>query len=154
MSDRLTLTLWEPTKAHQSLQQAWRHIKAMLMAGHRLVLEVRPEKRSDAQNRILHSRIGDIARQVQWMGKTRDPDTWKRLLTAAWLRARGESVEILPAIDGHGADVVFRHTSKLTRTECAELSDYIMAWGDEQGVEWRQASLGREWAGLMEEGWA
>lgn len=41
--------------------------------------------------------------------------------------------------------------SKLTRAECVELSDYIMAWGDEQGVEWRPASLGREWAGLMEE---
>jgi (p)ppGpp synthase/HD superfamily hydrolase len=29
--------------------------------------------------------LGDIARQVDWAGKKRDTDTWKRLLTAAWL---------------------------------------------------------------------
>ena len=64
----------------------------------------------------------------------RDVDTWKRLLTAGWLRARGESVEILPAIDGHGVDVVFRRTSNLTIKECAELIEYVHAWGAEQGV--------------------
>ncbi len=125
-----------------------RWCRAMLLAGHRLVVEARQETRSDAQNRLLHSRIGDIARQVQWAGGKRDPDTWKRLLTAAWLRTRGEPVEFLPALDGHGVDIVFRHTSKLTRAECVELSDYIMAWGDDKGVQWRPASLGREWAGL------
>jgi hypothetical protein len=151
MSDHQTLVLGTVQQAAQQLPQVWAWIKAMLMAGHRLVLEVRQETRSHAQNRLLHSRIGDIARQVEWCGKKRDIDTWKRLLTAAWLRSRGESVELLPAIDGHGVDVVFRHTSKLTRAECAELSEYILAWGDERGVEWRPASLGPEWAGLMEE---
>ena len=63
---------------------------------------------------------------------------------AAWLRARGESVEILPALDGHGVDVVFRHTSELTVAECVELSDFILAWGDEHGVQWCRASLGRD----------
>lgn len=151
MSERRSLVLVAPQQAAQQLPEVWAWIKAMLVAGHRLVLEVRQETRSDAQNRLLHSRISDIARQLEWAGKKRDTDTWKRLLTAAWLRARGEPVEFLPAIDGHGVDVVFRHTSKLTRAECVELSDYIMAWGDEQGVQWRPASLGREWAGLMEE---
>ena len=56
----------------------------------------------------------------------------KRLLVAAWLRARGESVEILPALDGHGIDVVFRRTSSLTKAECGELIDFIEAWRVDQ----------------------
>jgi hypothetical protein len=46
--------------------------------------------------------LGDIARQVEWAGKKRDTDTWKRLLTAAWLRARGESVERCRRLMGTG----------------------------------------------------
>jgi phage-related protein len=141
MSERLTINLWNPQQGYQALLQAWQHAKALLVAGRRLVLELRPETRSDAQNRVLHSRIGDIAKQIEWCGCMRDTDTWKRLLTAAWLRARGESVEILPALDGHGVDVVFRHTSKLTRAECQELSEFVLAWGSERGVQWCIASL-------------
>lgn len=142
MSERITLDLFNAQQARPLLTEAWRHVKALLMAGHRLVLEIRPATRSDAQNRLLHSRIGDVARCCEWAGARRDPDTWKRLLMAAWLRARGEGVEILPALDGHGVDVVFRHTSKLTRSECAELSEFVMAWGSEHGVTWSAASLG------------
>ena len=49
---------------------------------------MRPEKRSDAQNRLLHACLSEISKQVEWAGAKRDVDTWKRLLTAAWLRAR------------------------------------------------------------------
>jgi hypothetical protein len=95
---------------------------------------IEQETRTDAQNRLLHAWIGEIAKTVEWAGKKRDPETWKRLLTAAWLRARGESIEVLPALDGHGIDVVFRHTSKLTKAECSELSEFVMAWAAEHGV--------------------
>lgn len=145
-ADRITLPLWNPQQAHAALMEAWRTAKALLMAGHRLVLEIRPETRSDAQNRLLHSRFNDISKQVEWAGSKHDIDTWKRLLTAAWLRARGENVAILPALDGHGVDVVFRRTSSLTRKESAELSDYVMAWGSDLPVpvRWSPASLGGE----------
>lgn len=137
--EKITLKLWSPTQAAKDLPGVWAWIKAMLIAGHRLVLEVRPQTRSDAQNKLLHAMLGDIARQVDWAGKKRDTDTWKRLLTAAWLRARGESVELLPALDGHGVDVVFRHTSKLTRAECSELCEFVMAWCAEHDVTLRDA---------------
>ena len=119
-----------------------------LEAGKRYVVTVKEASRSAAQNRLLHSRIGDVARHVEWVGAKRHPEVWKRLLTAAWMRARGESVEILPALDGHGVDVVFRRTSELTRAECAELSEFVLAWGDEHGVPWSRASLGPDWAGM------
>lgn len=139
MADRITLRLRDAQQARQPFENAWKAAKSLLIAGHRLVLEVRPETRSDKQNRLLHAMLGDIAAQLEWAGARRDPEVWKRLLTAAWLRARGESVEILPALDGHGVDVVFRRTSKLTRAECAELCDFIAAWAVDRGVEFRDA---------------
>ena len=132
--EKITLKLWSPTQAAKDLPGVWAWIKAMTVAGHRLVLEVRPEKRSDAQNRLLHACLSEISKQVEWAGAKRDVDTWKRLLTAAWLRARGEPIEMLPALDGHGVDIVFRRTSQLTKAECAELSEFVMAWAAERGI--------------------
>lgn len=135
MAERLTLSLVNAQQAHQAIQTAWRHAKGWLMASDtRLTLEIRPEKRSDAQNRLLHACLSEISKQVEWAGAKRDGDTWKRLLTAAWLRARGEPIEMLPALDGHGVDIVFRRTSQLTKAECAELSEFVMAWAAERGI--------------------
>lgn len=134
MDNRISLALFEAEQSHKAVMYAWRVAKPWVMAGHRLTLEIRPEKRSDAQNRLLHACLSEISKQVEWAGAKRDPDTWKRLLVAAWLRASGESVEVLPAIDGKGIDVVFRRTSQLTKAECAELSEFVMAWAAEHDV--------------------
>jgi hypothetical protein len=42
---------------------------------------------------------------------------------------------MLPAIDGHGVDLVFRRTSQLTNAECNELIEYVQAWAVDQGVK-------------------
>lgn len=140
MSERLALRLHNAQQAHSAIRQAWTHIKGWLCAGGgRLVLEVKPETRSDRQNRFLHAMLGDIAAQVEWAGKKRDAETWKRLLVAAWCRARKEPVELLPALDGHGVDIVFRRTSQLSRAECVELCDFIQAWAAENDVVLRDA---------------
>jgi hypothetical protein len=144
MSERMTLVLWNPQQAYVAVQEAWKHAKAMLTAGNRMVLELREETRSDAQNRLLHARLSDIAKQCEWAGRKWDIDQWKRLLTAAWCRVRNEGVEIVPAIDGKGFDVLYQRTSKLSRKDCAELSEYILCWGSEQGVTWSPTSLGED----------
>lgn len=128
MAEALKAHLINPVQARAPFENAWKTAKAALMAGHRMVLELRPETRNDEQNRLLHATLTEIAKTREWAGKKRDIEVWKRLLTAAWLRARGESVEILPALDGHGVDVVFRRTSSLTKAECAELITFIQAW--------------------------
>ena len=142
MTERISLRLTSAQQGYQAIQSIWRAAKALLTAGHRLVLELKPETRSLKQNALLHAMLGDIARQVEWAGAKRDAETWKRLLTAAWLRARGESIEVLPALDGHGIDGVFRRTSDLSRAECCELCDFISAWAIERGVEFTES---RQW---------
>jgi hypothetical protein len=110
-------------------------MQAILEAPTGYAVELKPKNRTLEQNSKLHVLIQEIARKVVWAGKVQEVETWKRLLTAAWLRARGEPVEMLPAIDGYGVDVVFRPTSKLTVEEMSELIEYIQAWAVEQGIE-------------------
>ena len=97
-------------------------------------VEVKPVKRTLEQNSKLHALLTDIAVTVEWAGQRRDVETWKRLLTAAWCRARGEPIEMLPALDGNGVDIVFRRTSELTKNEMIELIEYIMAWAIDHDI--------------------
>ena len=86
----LTVFLHNAQQGYQVIQQVWQQAKAMLMAGHTLEFIVRKKRRSTEQNARLHAMLGDIAKQKEWAGARRDIETWKRLMTAAWLRARGE----------------------------------------------------------------
>lgn len=99
-----------------------------------LTVTVGIEKRSDKENRMLHAMLGQISKSMEWAGKKRDVETWKRLLIAAWCRARNEQVELLPALDGHGVDIVFRRSSQLNKRECAELIEFIFAWASDMGI--------------------
>ena len=81
-----------------------------------------------AVNPLLHATLQDISDRREWAGRKWEPEVWKRLLTAAWMRARGEQVMCVPALDGHGVDVVFQRTSKLSKAQMAELIDFIQAW--------------------------
>lgn len=92
--------------------------------------------RSAEQNKLLHARLTDIANQVEHAGKKWDVLVWKRLLTAAWLREAGERPQMIPALDGHGFDVVYERTSKLSVKQCGELLNWIEAFGGEHQVRW------------------
>lgn len=133
MSDALTIELHNRQQARAALtEQVFPYLAQALQAGRRCVMSVKPEKRNLPQNARLHARLTEIAAKHEWAGRKWDVEVWKRLLTAAWLRARGEGVVILPALDGHGVDVVFRRTSDLTKAECGELMEFIDAWEAQQ----------------------
>ena len=131
MSERITLSLWEPTQAHKAIGNAWIHAKAWLLAGHRLVLEIRPEKRSDAQNRRLWAMLRDISEQVNWHGQKLTDENWKHVFTAALKRQ-----QVVPGLDG-GFVVLGISTSKMTKAEMAELQTLMEAFGAEQGVKFK-----------------
>jgi hypothetical protein len=99
------------------------------------VVEVKPATRNLEQNALLHALLSEIAEQKEWAGKRWDTEDWKRLLTAAWMRTRAQSVAMVPAIDGHGFDVLYQRTSTLSKGEFAELVDFTQAWAAEQGIE-------------------
>jgi hypothetical protein len=127
-----TITLTSPQQAHAVWTQAWQWVKGRTLQGKPVTLTLKEEARSSDQNALLHALLTDIAKTREWAGKKRDVEVWKRLMVAAWSRARGESVEVLPALDGHGIDVVFRRTSKMTKAEVSDLIEYIQAWEAQQ----------------------
>ena len=98
-------------------------------------VEVAPPRRNLDQNAALHARIGEIAERMEWCGKKWDLETWKRLLVGAWTRAINEPIMMLPALDGHGVEIVFRRTSALTKSECSELLEFVNAWAAEHVPE-------------------
>jgi len=123
-----TTTLHNPQEAHQTLQRLWGWLKPRLLQGQRITLSVEEERRNLPQNALLHATLQDIASRREWAGRKWDVLTWKRLCTAAWMRTRGEQVLVVPALDGHGFDVVFERTSRLSKAKMADLIDFIQAW--------------------------
>jgi NinB protein len=105
-----------------------RALEAVKSAPEGYVVRIGPPTRSLEANAALHAELTEIAETMQWAGKPRSVECWKRLLVSAWLRARGESVEMLPALDGHGIDIVYAPTSQMTGAQIGELMDYIGAW--------------------------
>ncbi len=137
--DRMQAALTNPQQAYAWWLKAWQTIKPMLIAGHRMHVEVRDEKRSDPQNRLMWACLGDLARQVDWHGQKLDAEAWKDMATAALKRQR-----VVPGIDG-GFVVLGQRTSQMTKAEMTELIDFLFAFGDQRGVQWSRTSLGRDW---------
>ena len=127
--EKITLKLWSPTQAAKDLPGVWAWIKAMTVAGHRLVLEIRPEKRSDAQNRRLWAMLADISAQVDWYGHKLTADEWKDVFSASLKRTK-----VVPGLDG-GFVVCGQSTSKMTKAEMCELQELMEAFGAEKGVK-------------------
>ena len=107
--------------------------KAMTLAHHRLEIVVRPAKRSAEHSARLHAMLGWLSKHVQWAGEYRSIDHWKRLCTAAWLRAKGEAVEYLPALDGKGIDIVFAKTSEMSGKDMHDMIEWVTFWAAEMG---------------------
>lgn len=94
--------------------------------------------RSAEQNAKLHAMLTDISKQVRHAEKEWSVLIWKRLLTAAWLREAGDQPQLIPALDGHGFDVIYERTSKMTVKQCADLITWIECFGAEHQVRWTQ----------------
>lgn len=133
MNDRLTLRMYEPAQAHKALTAtAWPLLKAMLFAGHRMVVEVKPETRSLEQNKRLWAMLSDISEQVDWYGRKLTPEDWKHVFTASLRK-----LDVVPNLDGTGFVALGLSTSSMSRREMAELQELMEAFGTEKGVKFK-----------------
>lgn len=122
-------------------ERAIQHMRDCYASRQDFEIEFREPRRTSPENRLLHVLLSELARKLEWAGQKRDAETWKRLCVSAWCRANGESVEILPALDGHGIDIVPVRTSRLSKRACAELIEWIYAFGAEAGIEWTDPAI-------------
>jgi hypothetical protein len=134
MAETLKAHLINPVQARQPFEQAWMLAKSLLLAGHRLTLEVRPEKRSDAQNRRLWAMLGEISRQVDWYGQKLSAEEWKHVFSASLAKQK-----VVPGLDG-GFVVLGLSTSKMTKGEMSDMQTLMEAFGAEKGVTFSEVA--------------
>jgi len=96
--------------------------------------------RTELQNRFLHALLRDIANQIGWprdTGEVRSPLWWKRRCTLEWIIENKIPYEIITPLYDHGDEefgILLPHTSDLKTDQCADLAEWIIAFGIKQGV--------------------
>lgn len=135
MAERITVQMWETGQAHRALNHVWLEcIKPMLVAQHRMILEVKPMKRSLPQNNRLHSLLTELSVQADWCGQKLPMEVWKRLCMAAWMREENKKPLLIPALDGHGFDIIYEKTSRLSVEDCSKFMLWVEAFAAEKGI--------------------
>ena len=99
-------------------------------------VEIRPPKRTDAQNRLMWALLDDLSEQVEWYGKKLTSKQWKHVMSAGL-----EGQEAVPSISGDGFVVMGKDTSDMTKKEFAELCELIFAFGADHGVTWSNIKI-------------
>ncbi len=126
---KLSIECVNPVQAHLAMTKSiWPQLKGALIAGQRMVLEIKPSTRSLEQNARLWAMLSDISRQVDWYGRKLTPDDWKHVFSAALKKQ-----DVVPGLDG-GFVVLGLSTSKMTKAEMCDLQTLMEAFGAEKGV--------------------
>lgn len=133
MTNKLTIPCFEPVQAHKAMTKTiWPLLKSHLMAGRRMVISIRPETRSLAQNARLWAMLTDIGKQVDWYGRKLTPEEWKHVFTASLTKQ-----DVVPGLDG-GFVVLGKSTSNMTKAEMCDLQTLMEAFGAERGVRFTE----------------
>ena len=126
---KLSIECVNPVQAHTAMTKSiWPQLKGALIAGQRMVLEIKPATRSLEQNARLWAMLSDISKQVDWYGRKLTPDDWKHVFSAALKKQ-----DVVPGLDG-GFVVLGLSTSKMTKAEMCDLQTLMEAFGAEKGV--------------------
>ena len=129
--------VWEPAQAHKEMMNViWPTLKAMLMAGHRMTIEIKQSKRSVEQNSMFHSMINKIAKQMATAGSTWTADDWKRLLIDQWAHDTNRKIgKVCPSLDGERIVQLGLQSHKFTTAESSEFIEFLMAWSALKGID-------------------
>lgn len=115
------------------LSSAWSREKAKQtidVAPNGYVVTVGEQTRTLAQNDRLWAMLTDVSVSMP-MGRRHTPDDWK----AIFMNALNWECQFCEGLDGRPFPIGFR-SSKLSKSQMAELITYIQAFGDENGVRW------------------
>lgn len=133
----MNIVLHNAQQGHMALMGLWLQIKAHLMAGQQLVIEVKEKTRSTEQNARMWALLTDVSRQVDWYGQKLTPEEWKDVFSASLKKQKA-----VPGLDG-GFVILGQRTSKMSVREMADLMTLIEAFGADKGVRFSAP----EWMG-------
>jgi hypothetical protein len=135
MSETLTIELVNRVQAWTAIKaQVFPFLSAALQGGHRWILTLKPETRTQAQNRLMWPLLTAFSKQLQWPINgymvNMEPDDWKDVLTAAF---RGETVRLAMGLNG-GVVMLGQRTSKFTKAQFSEWIEFLHATAADRGV--------------------
>ncbi len=87
----------------------------------------KPAGRNLDQSAKFHAICGDVARQLDWIGKKRTPEQWKHLLISAHSIATKEPNEIVAGIEGEWLNIR-ESSANMSKTRMASLIEYCQAF--------------------------
>jgi hypothetical protein len=99
-------------------------------------VEFRAPRRSNDQNALMWSLLGQISKQVDWYGTKLSSEDWKDVLTASLRHARD-----VPGIDPGTFVPLGMRTSQMTKDEISNLIELVYAFGAEHGVKFRELEV-------------
>jgi len=126
--DRVSVSLCNPQQAWREITAAWQWAKAMLMAGHLLMLDIRLQTRTLEQNAFFHKLCDVIAKSgVEWAGKRRTSAQWKVLLVSGHGVATKEGAEMVPGLEGEFVNIR-ESTAQMSVRRSSSLIEYTLAF--------------------------
>lgn len=140
MSERLTARLYNASQGVTWLVEAFKLVKATLLAGGQAFIEILIDPQSRDQQEKYHAMIGEIADQAKHLGATWDDEDWKRLLLDKFSKETGRKRgRIIPNLDGDGVVEVGVQSRKFSKKVASEFIEWLHAWGAENGIEYSDA---------------
>ena len=102
-----------------------------------------PSLRSDQQNRLMHSIIGQIAAQAKIHGSRWSAESFKRFLIDQWAHENGEMAsvsKIMPSIDGERVVQLGLQSRRFTKEQAISFTEWLLYWANTNGVKIDDAS--------------
>lgn len=146
MSEVLTVPLVNRQQAWDAIRaQVFPYLAQILQASRVWILTIKPETRSEAQNRLMWPLLTAYSKQLQWPVDGRmawmTPEEWKDVLSAGFHK---ETVRLAMGING-GVVMLGRRTSKFTKKQFSEWIEFLYATAADRGVslpEWVDEETG------------
>lgn len=122
-----TAKLFNPQQGHVILMEAWKYIKPELMAGHKMQLEAKRQKRTIPQNNRYWGKgvLAQIAEQAAPNGKLYSAEVWHEQFKRMFI-----GVDELP-----NGQVIGKSSTALTTSEFCDFCTQVEAYAaSELGV--------------------
>lgn len=147
----ISITLVNPTQAHESLQRVWLRIKAELMAGNKQVLTLQgfDDLKTRDQEEKYHAMLSDIAKQAMHLNQVLEADDWKRLcvhqfrtdcisnniprLADYWSR---QKFKLIPSLDGSSLVALGAQTRRFPKYVASGFVEWLLHYGAENNIIW------------------
>jgi hypothetical protein len=132
----MNYTLYNAQQGHAVLKDLWPQIKATLMAGQKLRIEVKQSRRSAEQNDMFHGIIHKIHIAMKGVGSKWTADDWKRLLIDQWAHETNRKIgKVAPSLDGERVVQLGLQSHKFSIDDGSEFIEWLLAWAAQKEID-------------------